>query len=163
MAIGVTLATAYGTVTSTKNWAADDTLIVGAVTYTLKASPSAANEVDVGADEATTLANLAAAINGTGTSGTTYGADTVQPAGMYASANGAHTITITSRIPGNVGNSLILTEGTDSETAYSITRAMSGGSGELTGASGWFASLIALNQINAEVLSHLKVFTDAAD
>lgn len=163
MAIGVTLATAYGTVTSTKNLAADDTLIVGGVTYTLKTSPSAANEVDLGADEATTLANLAAAINGTGESGATYGADTVQPAGMYASAVGAHTITITSRLPGTIGNSLKLLEGTDSGTAYSITRAMSGGSGDLLGSSGWFASLIALNQINSEVLSHLKVFTTAAD
>lgn len=60
------------TLTSTKNLAADDTIVVAWITLTLKASPSAAGEVDLGADEATTLANIAHCINGTGTPWTTY-------------------------------------------------------------------------------------------
>lgn len=51
------------TLTSTKNIQADDTVIVGSQTFTFKASPAVAGEVDVGTDEATSLANLAAAIN----------------------------------------------------------------------------------------------------
>lgn len=58
--------------TSTKNIAADDTVIVGSQTFTFKASPSAAGEVDVGTDEATSLANLAAAINKGAGAGSAY-------------------------------------------------------------------------------------------
>jgi hypothetical protein len=38
----------------------------------LKAEPSAVGEVDLGINEATTLANIAAYYNGTATAGTTY-------------------------------------------------------------------------------------------
>lgn len=52
---------------------ADDTIVVNGVTFTFKAAPSAAGEVDLGADVDATRANLALAINGTGTPGaTTY-------------------------------------------------------------------------------------------
>jgi hypothetical protein len=154
---------AAGVVTSTKNWAADDTLLVGGVTYTLKADPTGtANDVDLGADEATTLANLAAAINLTGTAGVTYHEDTVGVPSVIATS-GAHTLTITARFGGAWGNDIRLTEGTDSGTAYSVTTAMASGAGDISGTGGWVESLISLNQINSEVLSHLKTLTEASD
>lgn len=50
--------------TSTDNVVADDTFTVEGVTFTFKAAPAAAGEVDLGADAETSLSNLAAAING---------------------------------------------------------------------------------------------------
>lgn len=51
---------------------ADDTVVVNGVTFTFKASPSAAGEVDLGADVDATRANLAAAINGGSGAGSDY-------------------------------------------------------------------------------------------
>jgi len=163
MAIDVTVSVATGVMTSTKNLAADDTLVVGPYTYTLKASPGSAFDVDLGSDEATTLINLARAINGEGVaSATTYFAGTLPAPGVYATA-AAHTITLVTRFPGAWGNGYRFAEGTDGGSAYSITTAMAGGAGDLSGSAGYFARLISLNQINSEVQSHLKVFTEAAD
>lgn len=58
--------------TATGNVSADDTVTVGGVTFTFKASPSAAGEVDLGADAATSLDNLDAAITGGAGAGTAY-------------------------------------------------------------------------------------------
>lgn len=58
--------------TNTANVSADDTLTIGNVTFTFKASPSAAGEVDLGADAETSFSNLAAAINGGSGAGTDY-------------------------------------------------------------------------------------------
>lgn len=58
--------------TLTGNVSADDTFTYGWVTFTFKASPSAAGEVDLGADAETSIDNLAAAITGWTGAGTTY-------------------------------------------------------------------------------------------
>jgi len=55
------------TLTSTKNLAEGDKITVGSQVITINATPSGAGSVDLGTDEATTLANIAAFINGTGT------------------------------------------------------------------------------------------------
>jgi hypothetical protein len=49
-----------------------DTVTIAGVTFTFRASPSAAGDVDIGADADASRANLAAAINDSGTAGTTY-------------------------------------------------------------------------------------------
>ena len=49
-----------------------DTVSVQGVTFTFNATPSGAGSVDIGADVDTSAANLVAAINNTGTVGTTY-------------------------------------------------------------------------------------------
>ena len=56
------------------NPTADDTITVNGVTWTFKASPSAAGEIDIGGSADATRALLTAAINGTGTqdTATTY-------------------------------------------------------------------------------------------
>lgn len=60
------------TLTSTKNIAANDTVIIGSQTFKFVASPSAAGDVDVGTDELTSLQNLAAAVNQWAGAGTSY-------------------------------------------------------------------------------------------
>lgn len=58
--------------TAATNPTADDTVTVAGVTFTFKASPSAAGEVDLGTDDEESRANLAAAINGGSGAGTAY-------------------------------------------------------------------------------------------
>jgi hypothetical protein len=95
------------TVTFADAGSADDTITIDGIIYTLKASPSAGYEVDVGADKTTTGANLAAAINRTGTPGTEYGAPTLQhPAVSAAAALGV--VTLTARVPGDQGDNITL-------------------------------------------------------
>lgn len=107
------------TMTSTKNIAADDAIIVGDVTFTFKASPSAAGEVDVGSDEATSLSNLAAAINGGSGAGAAYielsqddRAKLKQ--NLVTATASAHTVVITT------AGFVSITESVDSGTAYSM-------------------------------------------
>lgn len=92
--------------TATGNVTAADTLTIGGVVFTVVASPSAAGDVDLGADAATTLSNLATAINAASGQGSTSGAGTtyiaqsaanqktLKNAGVTATAT-ATTLTIT--------------------------------------------------------------------
>ena len=54
------------------NPTANDTITIGGVTFKYVASPSAAGDIDIGVDAATSLANTIAAINGAAGAGTTY-------------------------------------------------------------------------------------------
>jgi hypothetical protein len=121
---------ASGTLTATGNFTANDAVTIGDETYTFVATPGAtANNVDLGADLATSLSNLAAAINGTGTAGTTYGTNTVANADVTAVAT-ATTVVVTARTAGASGNSIVFTEDTDGGSVFSVT-----GSGTLTNGS----------------------------
>lgn len=89
----------YQVLTSSDAPADTNTVTIGTQTYTFKTSLTSAeaeNEVLIGVSEATSLANLAAAINGTGTPGTQYGSDTVPRTDVFATTDGVHTLTITS-------------------------------------------------------------------
>jgi len=122
-----TLAT--GTLTATGNFTANDAVTIGDQTYTFVAAPGGtAYNVDLGADLATSLSNLAAAVNGTGTAGTTYGTGTVANTAVSAVAT-ATTVVLTAKSAGAAGNSIVLTEDTDAGGVFSVT-----GSGTLTGA-----------------------------
>lgn len=121
---------ASGTITADSNFTANDAVTIGDETYTFVATPGAtANNVDLGADLATSLSNLAAAINGTGTAGTTYGTNTVANADVTAVAT-ATTVVVTARTAGAAGNSIVLTEDTDGGDVFEVT-----GSGTLTNGS----------------------------
>jgi hypothetical protein len=85
----------------------------------LKASPTAAGEVDLGIDEATTLANIAAYFNGTGTVGTTYKDMSQDDRAKLGKALveltvGTHTIDIVT------AGYKAVSEDTDSGTVYSL-------------------------------------------
>ena len=104
---GMTRASAIA-FTFTSNVAADDTATIGNETYTFKAAPSAAFEVDVGSDLATSILNLQAAINLSGLAGA-YGASHVlaHPA-VRATAVTATTLTLSGRLPGAHVNGLTM-------------------------------------------------------
>lgn len=80
-------------------------ITIGSVTYTLKAAPTVANDVDIGADAATTAANLAAAINGGAGEGTAYGTGTVEHPDVTAEAL-LNIVTVTAIVAGIAGNSI---------------------------------------------------------
>ena len=103
----------YGVLTSTAAPADTNTVTIGTQVYTFKTtltSATAENEVLIGISEATSLANLVAAINGTGTPGTQYGSDTVARTDVVATTDGAHTLTITSVAYSSANDTLATTE-----------------------------------------------------
>lgn len=151
---------ATGTITSTKDYADADTVIIGNVTYRFKTTATQANDVKRGTSEANTIANLTKAINGTGTGdGTDYYAATVQVPAVVATNDGAHIVTLTARLGGSAANGVELREGTDSGTAYSITRTMQGGAGALHT---YIADLKDYEQTNAELYTDFEHIQNAA-
>jgi hypothetical protein len=129
---------ATGTITSSGvNVSNNDTVTIDGRVFTFKtALTPAANEVLIGASAAASLTNLVAAINLQGVSGTNYGAGTLPPAGVYASAVTATVVTLTARRGGTTGNSLALAKTAATLTVSGAT--LSGGSGsDSTASSGW--------------------------
>lgn len=91
---------------------ATDVLTIGPNVYTYIATPADAGDVDVGADDTASLANLVAAILVDGIvlpSPTTFDTDTVQNPAMTAVVTTAATrISLTARVPGTAGNGIYL-------------------------------------------------------
>lgn len=90
-------AAATGTLTSDNtNVSNNDTVTIGGQVYTFKtALTPAANEVLIGADADSSLTNLVSAINGAGTPGTDYAANTPVNSFVTAGAVAAHATTVT--------------------------------------------------------------------
>lgn len=89
---------------------AADTVTLGTVTYTFRASvTTTANEVLLGANAAASLANLAHAVNADGTAGV-YGSATVANPDIGAGAVTATTVVFYAKVGGTAGNSLTSTE-----------------------------------------------------
>ena len=103
---------ASGTLTSdATNVSADDTVTIGEVVYTFKASvTTTANEVKVGASASVSLDNLKAAINGAAGGGTTYGSETVAHPLVTATDKTATTLKVVAKTSGVGGNSIASTE-----------------------------------------------------
>ncbi len=156
MSQSVTLVKATGALTATANFASNDTVLIGNVTYKFEATTGAANDINIGTDLEESLDFLTLAINGTGVGdGTDYHAGTVTIPEMLSS-NTATVLTLTARFGGLWGNGFHFAEGVDGGASFSITTAMSSGLGDISGASGWAASLINDNQLNAEVISEVN-------
>jgi hypothetical protein len=94
---------AQGTLTVTDQVSAEESFVIGATTYTFKASATEAGHVEVGANEAETKANMVAAINGT---------DELNEANASASAAAfdGDDMVVTALIGGTAGNSIVFTE-----------------------------------------------------
>lgn len=93
------------------NVTAADTVTIGNKTYTFRASvTTTANEVKIGADAATTLANLKAAINGAAGSGTTYGSLTTAHTQVDAGTITATTLVLTAKLGGTTANAYASTK-----------------------------------------------------
>jgi len=127
-----TIPTATGTLTgsNTTNVSNNDTVTIGAVTYTFKTSLTAsttANEVLIAGsgNSDSSLLNLIRAINQTGTPGTDYGSATViHPTVTAASSVTSNAFLVTARESGTDGNAIATTE---------VAAVLSWGAATLTG------------------------------
>lgn len=103
-------AAATGTLTSSAQPANDDTVTIGAQTYTFKTTlTGAADEVLLGAAQANSMENLRRAINGDGVAGTNYGVGTATNVDVTATDTGT-TVVVTAILGGTGPNSLATTE-----------------------------------------------------
>lgn len=150
--VGGAAAAASGAITFSDVGNADDEIVIGDVTYVLKAEPSEAYEVDIGGTAAATAANLAAAINASGNDSGEYGDDTEAHPEVTASVNSA-VVTITARQVGSAGNDIPTTE-TSTEAAFAATTLSGGRDGggiQAIGVLAHAASLGATGSANAQV------------
>lgn len=162
MAVTVTLTAATATFTLTKNLTTNDKIVLGSRTYIVKETPTTIGDINLGADQTATIANIVLAVNGNGTEGTNYYTGTLQPGEITAAASSTTLITFTSKLKGLVGNNFECREVTDGGTAFTCG-AFAGGSGEIATTGGFIESILALNQVNSEVAMELKKLTYAAD
>lgn len=122
---------AKGTITAAGNFTANDQVTIGATTYTFVASPSSANDVDLGATAAASIQNLVDAINANpATSGTAYHSGTTANASVEARVklDDTSVVELIALTAGTAGNSIVLTEDVDGGTTWSVS-----GSGTLAG------------------------------
>jgi len=106
--IRAALLPASGTVEFVSNAVANDTITIGARTYTFVTALSAADQVLIGASAEITLSNLRAAVNQDAGAGTIYGTGTVAHAAVSASDIAGSKIAITALTAGTAGNSIVL-------------------------------------------------------
>lgn len=106
---------ATGTLTLTPGAIADDTVRLGSFYYKFAADPTTGTPdgssgspflVDVGADDAASLANLRKAINATGVAGTDYAAEVVVNPDAEATASNATTLSARALVAGTAGNAI---------------------------------------------------------
>jgi flagellin len=119
-------------------------VVVAGQTYTWAATAGAANTVAIGADVSTSMANLAAAINGGPGAGVAYGSGTVANTTVSALAD-ATTVTVTAKIAGTGANGTAVS--TDDTKLGWATTSLAGGAGAagITTAAAADAALTAIN------------------
>ncbi len=102
---------ARSTLVFTQQPVADETVVIGSVTYTFKASVAAtANEVLIGDNTDDTLNNLLYAIAATDTqSGTKFGSSTVINPDAYANSFWGDGILVNAKVSGTAGNGIATT------------------------------------------------------
>ena len=156
---------AVSSLTLTDNFDDTETVTIGGVVYTMRAtlgvlagSVQLAPTVDPEADASDTLDALADAINldstfsGAG-AGTSYTAATVINPLVVASRPSALVLKITAKVPGVIGNQITTTE-THGEGAWTST-VMASGTGSVNVA---LSEILAGCQVNAEVEQLLRRF-----
>lgn len=130
-----------------------DRVTIDGVTYTFRATPTNPYDVDIGASAAASLDNLKAAINDSGTEGTTYGTGTAAHPTVTAEANTDTTQEVTARNFGTYANNFVTTE-TSAHLAWDGTSL--GGSGAVAGVNAVpYQVLLGANA--AAMLDNLKV------
>lgn len=111
--VGATRATA--TVTFTGAPTADETIVIGNVTLTAKASGAIANQFNIGGTPALTAAALAACINAS-----------TSLSGIVTATSAEGVVTITAVTPGKVGAALQLSEALSNTTATAFSASVDG-------------------------------------
>lgn len=120
---------AKGTLTLTGNAGNNETVVIGAKTYTFKTSLTpAANEVFIGATASDSIDNLIAAVNAGAGSGTLYGTGTTANASAVAAVGSGDTMVATAITAGTAGNAIASTD-TMADGAWGDTTLINGTAG----------------------------------
>lgn len=104
----LTEAKATSTFTVSGNAEEGEMVQIDGITYTFRATPVHPYDVDIGGTAAISLDNLKAAINDSGTEGTTYGTGTDAHPTVTAEANADTTQEVTAKNFGTYGNSILV-------------------------------------------------------
>jgi len=99
-----------GTLTIAEPLIDTDQFTVGTIEYTMKTTPAAAYDIALGAGEAASKVNIVAAINASGTEGVEYFAGTLINADVSASAFSGDVCTLTAKVEGVAGDSVVIAE-----------------------------------------------------
>lgn len=110
---------AVGTLTATLNFSAAETVVIGDITYTFRASPSVAYDVQLGVSLAASLTNLAAAVGASGTAGIEYATGTLVNADVVATATATTLVSVAAAV-GADGNDIATTD-TAASASWSAT------------------------------------------
>lgn len=162
---------ATGTLTLTPGAIADDKVQIDGVYYQFAADPTSDGsadgssghpwQVDVGSDDEGSLANLLAAINASGTAGTTYStALTIHPT-VTATASDATTLSAAAKVKGSAANSIsttVVVVSSDDGLAWGATT-LEDGVGAVDLPSGLAMKMVAL--LNADAAIDGAAFDDA--
>lgn len=123
---------AVGTLTSDATNVSDgDTVTIDTIVYRFKTTPVAAYDVKIGADAATSLANLKKAINSTGNAGTEYFAGTLQHPTVIGTTLTSTTLVVQAKVWGVNGNAIATTE-TSSHLSFGAATLASGAGPDAT-------------------------------
>lgn len=152
----------------TSNVAASDTVRIGNVVYTFVASPAAAFDVDIGVDLDTSISNLVAAINLSGTEGVEYGTGTTRHPYVTATADLPNDeLDLVARIPGDVFQHFALAASSPGANDISPGGATIGAVAGGTAGSGdlglWAQGLLDNAQIQSDVIAEMRGLTPASD
>lgn len=158
MAKTYTLTAAAQTLTFTGQPLNTETVVVGGKTYTFQTTLTDVDgNVKIGADTATSIANLKAAINLGAGAGTAYATSMTANTRVIASSSTATTLVVTALTPGEVGNLIASTETlTNGSWGAAV---LAGGAGNVTA---FIQDLFNLNQINSEIIFELRQLTATA-
>lgn len=165
------LGTMPGAFAFTSNVAANDTVVIGDITYTFVADPTdTAYAVDIGGDLDTSIGNLVAAINASGTANTEYGAGTAANPYVTAAADLANDeIDLTARFGGAWVNGLYLaatSPGANDIAVESVAFGLGANSGHNDGVGDidqLASDILTYMEPNSEIAAYLRAFTVAAD
>ena len=135
-----------------------DVFVVGGITYLDIATPIAAYDFDDASDDTGTAVNMALAINatGVGVATTYYETGTLENPSVFAASAGL-VVTVTARLPGLLGNGIILNSVDSTITASGDTVGDTiAGVGNLDDA---LESLLDEVQLNSEAISLIAHLT----
>jgi flagellar hook protein FlgE len=150
---------ATGVLTVTGNANAGETVTIGGTTYTfvtaLSTGPTVPDQVLIDTTGAAgTLANLAAAINGTAGGGTTYSTGTAANASVTATA-AATTLSLSASSPGTTGNSIATTT-TMADGTFGAATLTGGAAATSTGGASFSEPVVVYDSLGT---SHTLTFT----
>jgi hypothetical protein len=159
MANTVSVAFASQDLTLTANLTNAQTITIGGKAYTTQTSLTDSDgNVLIGGTAEATIDNLVAGINRGAGAGTVYAASMTRNAHVYAVKVSATVLRVYAAVPGAIGNNVAVSE-TQTNASWGAAN-LAGGTGNVLQ---FIETLIAMNQINSEVLFELKKLTAAGD